>query len=324
MKILVYIHGYVPDQLAGAETMLHRMNKYLISKGHDIIVLSQHDDKVYEGVTVRKWERKNQWMDENVSEFKWADIVITHLGSALDCMNKCQYHGKKMVFINHNSFPLRLLEYKKLNNYMVYNSQWVKDALKYDHPSIILNPPVDYREYSKVDTSKAKYVTLINLNESKGGGFLIELAKALPKVEFLGVTGGYGHQIKSEEELPNLKYIDSVEDIKTVLKDTKLLIVPSNYESWGQVAIEAASCGIPVIANPTPGLREALGDAGVYADRNNIDEWVKEIKSLTGKKEVYAKQSEKIKARAVELDPQLQLHNFEHFLLGIQKKIYWT
>ena len=38
-------------------------------------------------------------------------------------------------------------------------------------------------------------------------------------------------------------------------------------------AVEALAHGIPVIAHPTPGLRESLGFAGTYVDRDNIDAW---------------------------------------------------
>ena len=40
--------------------------------------------------------------------------------------------------------------------------------------------------------------------------------------------------------------------------------MPSQEETWGRVAIEAISSGIPVIANPTEGLREALDYCGIY------------------------------------------------------------
>ncbi|WP_329567679.1 Gp19/Gp15/Gp42 family protein [Streptomyces sp. NBC_01361] len=38
--------------------------------------------------------------------------------------------------------------------------------------------------------------------------------------------------------------------------------------------------GIPVIANPTPGLVESVSWAGTFADRANLDAWVSAIRSL--------------------------------------------
>jgi len=56
--------------------------------------------------------------------------------------------------------------------------------------------------------------------------------------------------------------------------------MPSEYESWGRVGVEAMASGIPVIAHPTPGLQESLGDAGVFVDRNDIDGWERAIRRL--------------------------------------------
>jgi glycosyltransferase involved in cell wall biosynthesis len=54
---------------------------------------------------------------------------------------------------------------------------------------------------------------------------------------------------------------------------TGVLLAPSITEAWGMAAVEALAHGIPVIAHPTPGLREALGFAGRYVDRDNVDAW---------------------------------------------------
>jgi glycosyltransferase involved in cell wall biosynthesis len=54
--------------------------------------------------------------------------------------------------------------------------------------------------------------------------------------------------------------------MREVYRQTKLLLMPSSYESWGRVAVEAAASGIPTLAAATPGLLEALGDAGTFID----------------------------------------------------------
>jgi hypothetical protein len=46
MKILVFIHAYPPDHNAGAEYMIHTMNKYLVSKGHEVRVMVRGGDHV--------------------------------------------------------------------------------------------------------------------------------------------------------------------------------------------------------------------------------------------------------------------------------------
>ena len=48
------------------------------------------------------------------------------------------------------------------------------------------------------------------------------------------------------------------------------------------VASEAMSRGIPVIANPVPGLIENLEGVGVWVDREDPDQWVRAIRWVLG------------------------------------------
>jgi len=318
MNILFNLHSYIPEQMAGAETMAHRMAKFLVTKGHDVTVVCGLSDKVIDGVKVLKEDARNEVLSRS-------DVVFTHLGQTPDTFNKARYYKKKIIHIAHNSFNYPTVRCRIDNNFIVYNSEWVKEKLNYKQEGFVLYPPVDYREYEslmsgKPTASKAKYVTLVNLNENKGGQVLIDLAKRLPDVQFMGVEGGYYDQIK-DESLSNVKYIPQAPDIKKVLKETRILIVPSDYESWGQIGIEAASAGIPVIANPTHGLKESLKDSALYADRANIEEWVKQIEVLSDPKQ-YAVWSKKAKDRAVELDPIPQLEAFEKWVQKIAKQVY--
>ena len=310
MNILFNLHSYIPEQMSGAETMAHRMAKFLVAKGHSVTVRCPWPDKEVDGVKVRMAREQDSFSDY--------DLVFTHLNATPDTFNRARAAQKKIVHIAHNSFNYQTVRVRVANNFLVYNSEWIKEALSYKQEGIVLNPPVDYREYAKVKPGTR--VTLINHNENKGGHILIEIAKRLPDVQFLAVEGGYYEQIK-DESLPNVKYIHQQADIRKALSDTKILIVPSEYESWGQVAIEAAACGIPVIASDTPGLRSSLSDAGIFCERNDIDAWVKAIQKLQEPK-AYAKWSKAAKERAIALDPLPQLEAFEQWLQKIHKLPY--
>lgn len=320
LNILFNLHSYVPEQMSGAEVMAHRMARFLSHAGHNVTVLTKWPDKVYDGVKVKHFGVVNEPTQEVIDLWKSADLVLTHLGQTGDSCNKCKAFGKPLVHLIHNTFEMILIRAKVANSYVVYNSQWAKDTLKYVQESIILNPPVDYREFAGVDRKKAEYVTLVNVNENKGGLILPEIAKKLPDTSFLGVDGGYEQQIR-DMSVKNIRYVPQHPDIKEILAQTRILLMPSNYESWGLIAIEAAACGIPVIANPTPGLKASLGDAGIYVDRDDIDGWAKEITRLQDSK-AYAEASAKSLQRAKELDPVPQLEEMERFLQWIHKQPY--
>jgi glycosyltransferase involved in cell wall biosynthesis len=95
---------------------------------------------------------------------------------------------------------------------------------------------------------------------------------------------------------------------------TKLLIAPSEYESYGMAQIEALCCNIPVIASDIAGFRESLSDSAIFVQRNNIDAWVEAIKNSD---ELF--NDKKPLDRAKELDPVKDLAKFEKWLIKISK-----
>jgi glycosyltransferase involved in cell wall biosynthesis len=84
------------------------------------------------------------------------------------------------------------------------------------------------------------------------------------------------------------------------------------------VAVEAMSSGIPVIANPTPGLKEAMGNAGIFCYREDVSAWVREIKKLTEDESYYKSVSDRCRARAKELDPVPQMDAFAAWILKLK------
>jgi len=128
-----------------------------------------------------------------------------------------------------------------------------------------------------------------------------ELAARNPDIQFLGVKGGYGEQMI--EDLPNV----TIQENTTIFGDdvysrTKVLLMPSKYESFGRTAIEAAASGIPTIAHPTPGLIESLGDGGLFCDRTDVDLWDKTLKELMSDELVYDSHSQYALQRANQWD----------------------
>jgi glycosyltransferase involved in cell wall biosynthesis len=143
-------------------------------------------------------------------------------------------------------------------------------------------------------------ITLVNANQNKGVMQFIEIAKKMPTRKFLGILPYYG-----ERQLPpapsNIEWIPFDDDVRNILKRTRILLVPSFYESFGRIAVEALVNGIPVLyskiakksqypGGSTEGLHEWIQPAGLACDRENIDEWCDTITSLDDE-EVYASRS---------------------------------
>jgi glycosyltransferase involved in cell wall biosynthesis len=251
--------------------------------------------------------------------FQQADAIITHLDYSAWTQALAGIYKKPVFQIIHNSFPREHIKHSEVPQHIIYNSNWIADELQYPHPSIVFHPPTDYRYYDvKQDPWDGEYITLINLDQNKGGEILREIALRMPTYKFLGVKGSYSEPMKVGQitnQPPNVTILDKQVDILPVYRKTKILIMPSLYESWGRTATEAMCSGIPVVASPTPGLQENCGNAGIFvSDRNNIDEWVKAIEKLHNEK-TYRKWSEKAKARSRELNPKAELERLENWLI---------
>jgi glycosyltransferase involved in cell wall biosynthesis len=170
-------------------------------------------------------------------------------------------------------------------------------------------------------TKTGNAITLINMNENKGGKLFWQLARLLPNHKFIGVKGAYGKQVEHEKKLPNVTILNNTPDIQEVYKETKIVLMPSSYESWGRVAIEAGCSGIPTIASPTPGLKESLDYAGVFADVDDVADWVEAINMLDNS-ENYKKYSNLSKKRSDEVTKEfyLQMEDLEQKLVSMVTK----
>jgi alpha-1,3-rhamnosyl/mannosyltransferase len=61
-------------------------------------------------------------------------------------------------------------------------------------------------------------------------------------------------------------------DLVELLNGAAALVFPSLWEGFGLPAVEAMSCGIPVLSSNRGSLPEVVGDAGLYFDPENVDE----------------------------------------------------
>ena len=305
MKILLSPGIYLPHQRAGSEIYLHRVVKYLITKGHQVKAVTRcPENYTYEGIDFYK--AKDNYKDCHNDLWDWADLVFCQLSGTYYAMNKQRLKAKKVINFAHNNVGYPQVNIRS-NVYTVYNCENTKRELNYNQETYTLYAPIDYRDFS-TDRPNAEYVTLINHNENKGGQILIDIAKRMPNVKFMAVQGGYYHQIK-DEKVKNIKYVPLVDDVRKYLAMTRVLIAPSEYESYGMAQIEALCCNIPVICSDIPGFRDSVSDAGIFVERNNIEAWVDAITNID------TIQTKKTPLeRAKELDPTKELPKFENWL----------
>lgn len=269
-KILWIIHNYPPYQNAGAEWMAKEINEYLIQQGHEITIYSKEAPTEYVDGAVRCVAGLPD--GDAVSE---CHCILTHLNESYKATEIAQAHSKPIIHVLHHSWEIDLLRKPIPNCYIIYNSAWIQADRNYPHESIVVRPPVNPERFRDVEPIEDGYITMVNCNIDKGAMIFQQIARAIPNRRFLAVKGHHGPQITMRTK--NITQWECQEDIRDVLRETNLLLVPSIYESYGRIAIEAAACGIPVIASDTPGLRESLGPAGRFVSRSFIPAWLQEI-----------------------------------------------
>lgn len=288
--ITAYIHAYVPDHNAGAETTIHDLLRHWVEQGNRAVVVlkerrdSRPNNYVIDGVEV------TQAVDK-VMALHWlpkADMTISHL----ECSPRTAFISTKWRVPHaqyiHNSFDLTKGYLASGVNLGIFNTEWMqKQHSQYKGPGIVVHPPVNPINYK---TAHGKKITMVNFHDNKNPEMFWALARRHPELEFLAVKGGYG--VQELEDLPNVEIMENTPDPREYLSKTKIILMPSFYESYGRVPVEAAACGIPAIVSPTPGLQTSLGDSAVFVDPKDVDGWSSALTHLL-KPRVYGGASKK-------------------------------
>jgi glycosyltransferase involved in cell wall biosynthesis len=296
--------------------MLVSMLRPLVERGHDVSMwLSRYGraskEYEYRGIKVVPLESRLDFP----SAVRRADVLLAHLETVPSTSSLARGYGKKLIVVCHNTHRPTFRDMAAGGTALaVYNSQWMaREAELFfaEYPkstrpdrSLIVRPPVFADEYR---ARPGKAITLVNCNPEKGGKVLKALAERMPDQQFLAVKGAYGEQILPA--LPNVEVVEHVrgEDMREkVYSRTRVLLMPSSYESWGRTGCEAMASGIPVVAHPTPGLCESLGEAGIFVDRNDVAGYEAVLRKLLTASE-YRLASKRARQRSAELDPAADL-----------------
>lgn len=305
MRVLAITPLYPPYSRVGAWLATHLFLRHLVQREHEVSAFSVGYHRLaswqLDGVTVHSGKRGRSFAAELARQ---ADVLVAHAGETVGA-EVAEVTGRPLVVMVHGA------GYQHIGtaDLAVFNSESLRALAGWDGPSIVCHPPT-WPDDHRVERTGTE-ITIVNCSQDKGIKTAWRCAEALPDHRFLGVRGGYGHQVIPRSR--NFEVIPTQRDMRTVWSRTRILLVPSAYETWGMVGVEAMCSGIPVIAHPTPGLRESLGDAGIFVDRDDTDGWVAEIERLDDPDE-YATASAAARKRVEELVPEMEagLARFTH------------
>lgn len=354
---------YVPHHNAGGETTVHSAMRELAKRGHEIHVACrphtqevQFEDYEFEGVQVVRppWNKDAyQWFKTYAEQFS-PDLLITHLDLTFLAEQLSLDLRLPLAHFVHNDIKPGFHRVQQPRCQLaIHNSEWVARSFAYKSvPSVVVHPVIEPERYH---TERGDKITFINPTPDKGADTFYALSKALPHREFLVVKSVYGEQIAPPNingaNFPNVEVMEHTPDIREAFRKSRVVLMPSIYESYGRVAVEAACAGIPAVVHPTEGLLESLNaernnwsvefarysleshrggrkwatpepfkggwvsGAGIFCDRNDTASWAEQIERLFTDDDYYRERSEAALRLVDSLNPQAEYDRLENALL---------
>ncbi|MCH2368038.1 MAG: N-acetyl-alpha-D-glucosaminyl L-malate synthase BshA, partial [Planctomycetes bacterium] len=120
--------------------------------------------------------------------------------------------------------------------------------------------------------------------------------------------------------MERVTFLGPVDQVPEMLSQLDLFLLPSEYESFGLAALEAMSCGVPVVASRTGGLPEVVkdGSCGYLCEFTNVEAMADKAIEILSDPQKTARFSAAARERArSEFDPGRTVDTYESCYLRI-------
>jgi glycosyltransferase involved in cell wall biosynthesis len=322
---LVFFAGRMPD-LCGA--FLHDIDLAieLEKRGHEVVFMSLEVPKEgvnggeYRGFKYMHFSAGGKYLDSSEG---WIcphspalpDVrKLNNRGYDRPIIATCHFDGSYTSITKNN--PGRKIQWVEMlmfinatmePNYKKNVVPWPPNIMR----TAVVRPLMHEHKIRINEPFRGDCITLVNANQNKGVTQFIDLAKRMPDRKFLGVLPYYG-ELRVPPSPGNIEWVPFDDDIRTILKRTRILVMPSYYESFGRIGVEAMYNGIPVLystptsntkypGGSTEGMEEWITPAGISCDREKVDEWMNAILSLDNEED-YVARSDLVRAHIQSLN----------------------
>ena len=304
MKILFLSHKFYPD-IGGVEVSSEILANYFSKEGAEIHLVTWSEEKkpkIFPYKIVRNPNRVRL-----IKEHLWADVIFEN-NPSLKLSWPLWFLPKPHIIAIHTwinridgSFGIQdklKLKWLKRADAVISVSKTLRDVI---FPKAVViensyNNSLFQRHYNVEKNSD--FVFLGRLVSDKGGDMAIELIKRLhqsnelnekPRKYNLTLIGDGPERKRLEnmvERFNLVEYIDFAgaltgENLVKCLNKYRYMLVPSRWkEPFGIVALEGMACGCLPIVSDGGGLPDAVGNAGVVFQRNNLGSLYEKVQEL--------------------------------------------
>jgi hypothetical protein len=330
MTVVALSHGYPPLWNMGGEVSLHR--SMVAVKGKRAVLTNTEAEYYIDGIRVIQINtpdvlniKANPAPIAKQLKGLNANVVIAQNELSLPAVLAANSIGAVSIVSVHTppKYGDGIREGVVYADYAVYNTE--TSAKQWGEPNaIVIHPPISPLPEKTAPSGDA--YTILSSLLNKGVEVVLELAKLYPDKRFIIVrspaepTHGLADLEQRASLLPNVELHPRVppEKVYKYFEQTRILLVPSRYETYGMSAIEAAGYGIPSIHVDTPHVREGIGEAAVLVSPLSVQETARGIDLIESN---YSAYSERVRSRAEWLQDrqQKELEKFSEFIAAAQK-----
>lgn len=265
MTLTAFLHGYPPGWSMGGEVSTHRTLSHVPGS---TVFAPVDEEYVLDGVRVVPATGDSAAHIAADAESVGADVLFAHSAQSAATVRAARRLKKPAILSVHAPprFAGDLRRAWHSASVRLYNTEAARKEWK-DPRGWVLHPPSGTP--TEMIDGPQDALTLTSSLLNKGVEAVLALARRWPDRRFIIVkspahhTHGAGDFTRVTDSLDNVEVWDRVHpnEMGRLWAETKVLLVPSRYETYGLSALEAAWHGIPSVHVDTPHVREGIGTA---------------------------------------------------------------
>lgn len=203
---------------------------------------------------------------------------------SLACGACPQLNSKHLHDLSARTFQIKRKALLYKNLHVVANSIWQEEQAKRSdifssaRSFRTIHLGVDTGEFRPLDRQESRGIFQIDLDAyvvAFGATSISNRRKGLKELqESLRLLGNWGVEVhclvfgpasndRIKKELPNMSFVGSVNNaqlLARVYSAADVFVIPSLQEAFGQTALEAMACGVPVVGFDTGGIPDMVED----------------------------------------------------------------